>query len=245
MNKMKFYLAKLPVLSIIIFYLFCFIAAILYPGSEKEIINFKSDYYSFTHNFLSELGCLKTNNDEANPEIVKVDNTTSMLLFNSGLILIGLTISLFYLNFKKFFNYINDNKSCKKVSLLTSMTGFIAGLMFAGIGVFPGDVSYYWHVFFANGAFLLLFFVSIFHTITIYLSNNITNIYSAGYLIFTICLLFYVYLLFYGPQINAYTSYTEKQLMLQVISQKMIVIVFTLAMLSQVRVMNRFLNYRK
>ena len=242
---MKFYLTKLPVISISVFYIFCLVAALFYPGSEKEIINFKSDYYSFTHNFLSELGCLKNNIDETNPEIIKVDNTTSMLLFNSGLILIGFTISLFYLKFNKFFSYINDNNSCKKFSLLTSIAGFIAGLMFAGVGVFPGDVSYYWHVFFANGAFLLLFFVSILHTITIYLSNNIANIYSAGYLIFTICLLFYVYLLFYGPQINAYTTYTEKQLMLQVVSQKMIVIVFTLAMLSQVRVMNRFLNYRK
>ena len=79
---MKFYLAKLPVLSIIIFYLFCFIAAILYPGSEKEIINFKSDYYSFTHNFLSELGCLKTNNDENNPEIVNTQDESSPQLFS-------------------------------------------------------------------------------------------------------------------------------------------------------------------
>ena len=111
--KMKFYLNKLPVISISIFYIFCLIAAYFYPGSEKEIINFKSENYSFTHNFLSELGCLKTNTDEINPEIIQADNTISMLFFNSGLILIGLTISLFYLNFKNIFNHIKDNKACR------------------------------------------------------------------------------------------------------------------------------------
>ncbi len=245
MNKIKLYLVKLPIISISTFYFFCLIAALLYPGSEKEIINFKSDYYSFTHNFLSDLGSLKTNNDQSNPEVLKIENTASMLFFNSGLILIGFTISFFYLNFNKFFNFINDNDLCKKISLQTSILGFIAGLMFAGVGFIPSDLHYDWHVFFANGAFLLLFFVSIFHTITIYLSNRINNVYSIGYLTFTICLLFYVYLLFYGPQINAYTNYTENQLILQVVSQKMIVIVFTISMLSQVTVVNRFLIYRK
>ncbi len=151
---MKFYLNKLPVISISIFYIFCLIAAYFYPGSEKEIINFKSDNYSFTHNFLSELGCLKTNTDEINPEIIQADNTISMLFFNSGLILIGFTISLFYLNFKNIFNHIKDNKTCRSLSLITSYIGFIAGIMFSGVGFVPDDLSFEWHVFFANGAFL-------------------------------------------------------------------------------------------
>ena len=242
---MKLYLKKLPVISISVFYIFCFIAAYLYPGSEKEIINFKSENYSFTHNFLSELGCLKTNTDETNPNIIQADNTISMLFFNSGLILIGFTISLFYVNFKNFFNHINDNKACKTFSLITSYIGFKAGLMFSGIGFVPDDLSFELHVFFANGAFLLLFFVSIFHTMTIYYSDNINNIYSLGYLIFTICLLLYVYLIFYGPQISPYTSFTEDQLILQVVAQKIIVIIFTFSMLSQVIALNRFLIYRK
>ena len=66
-------------------------AALLYPGSQKEIINYESNYYSLTHNFLSELGSLRTNTDETNPEIIQKDNTTSMLLFNSSLIFIGAT----------------------------------------------------------------------------------------------------------------------------------------------------------
>ena len=54
-----------------------------------------------------------------------------------------------------------------------------------------------------------------------------------------------MYLIFYGPQINPYTNFTEEQLILQVVSQKMIVIVFTFSMLSQVIALNRFLIYRK
>jgi len=103
MKKARFYLVKLPIISITIFFFCSIIAALIYPGSHKEIIEYQSDYYSFTHNFLSELGSLKTNTDETNLAIIQKDNTPSMLLFNGSLILIGGTLMLFYFNFKKVF----------------------------------------------------------------------------------------------------------------------------------------------
>jgi len=42
MNKTNFFLTKFPLISVLIFYSFCLIAAFFYPGSEKEIINYKS-----------------------------------------------------------------------------------------------------------------------------------------------------------------------------------------------------------
>jgi len=60
MKKVRFYLVKLPVISITIFFFCCIVAALIHPGSHKEIIGYQSDYYSFTHNFLSELGSFKT-----------------------------------------------------------------------------------------------------------------------------------------------------------------------------------------
>ena len=71
MKKARLYLVRLPIISIVVFLICCIIAAIIYPGSHKEIIEYKSEVYSFTHNFLSELGSLKTNTDETNPKIIQ------------------------------------------------------------------------------------------------------------------------------------------------------------------------------
>ena len=234
MNKTSFFLTKLPLISVSIFYLFCIVAVLFYPGSEKEIINYKNDSYSISHNFLSELGCLKTNTDETNPNIVQEYNTFSMIFFNSGLILIGLTICLFYYHFNKYFKFSSESNRTKKLSFTTSIIGIISGFMFSGVGFVPHDVSFIWHVVFANGAFLFLFIVSIFHTLTIYSSKKIGTIFSLGYLLFSICLLFYVYIIFLGPKIGPGFVFNEEELVLQVVAQKTIVVLFTIAMLSQV-----------
>ena len=232
-KKTRFYLVKLPIYTISIFYFFCVISAYFFPGSEKEIINFKSENYSFTHNFFSELGCLKTNTDETNPSILEKDNTPSMILFNSGLILIGITLVMFYYTFEKLFVLLKDETSLN-YSKFTKPLGILSGIFFSGVGFVPHDLDFGLHVFFANGAFLILFFLCVFHTITIYKSKYISNIYSFGYLLFCFCLLIYVLLIFFGPQIGPGKIFTENELILQVVSQKIIVFIFTFAILSQV-----------
>jgi hypothetical protein len=42
MKKIHFALVKLPVISITLFFCCCLVAALIHPGSEKEIINFKN-----------------------------------------------------------------------------------------------------------------------------------------------------------------------------------------------------------
>ena len=232
-KKIKFYLVTLPIYTISIFYFFCIISAYFYPGSEKEIINFKSENNSFTHNFFSELGCLKTNTDETNPSILKKDNTLSMILFNSGLILIGITLIMFYYTFERLFILLKDEANLN-YSKFTKPLGILSGIFFSGVGFVPHDLDFGLHVFFANGAFLILFFLCVFHTMTIYKSKYISNIYSFGYLLFCFCLLIYVLLIFFGPQIGPGKMFTENELILQVVSQKIIVLIFTLAILSQV-----------
>ena len=178
-KRIKFYLIYLPIYAISIFYIFCLISAYIFPGSEKEIINFKSENYSFTHNFFSELGCLKTNADETNPRILKIDNTPSMILFNSALVLIGITLIMFYYTFEKLFILLKDERNLK-YSKFTKPLGIFSGVFFSGVGFVPHDLDFGLHVFFANGAFLILFFLCIFHTITIHKSKYISNIYSFG-----------------------------------------------------------------
>ena len=115
-SKLVFYLVKFPAFAIALFFFFTTIAALLYPGSVREGIGFESDYYSFTHNFLSELGTFTINSDETNPFAIKEDNTPSMLLFNGSLLLIGFTIVMFYLYFEKLFVFAQDNSHAFKNS---------------------------------------------------------------------------------------------------------------------------------
>ena len=141
MKQVKFYLTTLPVYSIVLFFSCCVFAALLYPGSQKETIGYASEYYSFTHNFLSELGSLKTNTDEANPAIAQEDNTPSMLLFNGSLILIGVTLMLFYTQFKEVFLTLNDTAKAQKLAKITKPVGLLAGILYAGVGLVPHGLA--------------------------------------------------------------------------------------------------------
>ena len=241
MEKARFYLVKLPVISIVVFFFCCVVAAIIYPGSHKEIINYESDVYSFTHNFLSELGSLKTNTDETNPKILQENNTPSMILFNGSLILIGATLMLFYVEFKKIFTLIKDSYKARFYAKITLPVGLLAGFFYAGVGFVPHDLHFATHVFFANSAFLVLFFLCILHSITVYFSNFLSNNYVIGYISFCVVLFIYLYIIFFGPQIGPGEIFTEKELMLQVISQKSIVLTFMAAILHQVYGFNKIL----
>ncbi len=234
MKKAQLYLVRLPIIACTIFFFCCIIAALIYPGSHKEMINYQSDYYSFTHNFLSDLGSLKTNTDETNPAIIQEDNTPSMLLFNGSLILIGITLMLFYFHFKKVFPLMEDTSKSIFYARITMPVGLLAGFFYAGVGIVPHDLHFETHVFFANNAFLTLFFLCILHSITIYHSNILSNTYSLGYIGFCVVLFVYLRIIFFGPQIGPGKIFSEQDLMLQVIAQKSIVITFMAAFLHQV-----------
>ena len=244
MKKLRFYLVKLPVISITIFFFCCIVAALIHPGSHKEIIGYQSDYYSFTHNLLSELGSFKTNTDETNTAIIQKDNTPSMLLFNGSLILIGATLMLFYLNFKKVFSFIEDSSRSIFYSKITMPIGLLAGFFYAGVGLVPHDLHFGAHVFFANSAFLTLFFLCILHSITVYHSNFLSNSYVIGYVAFCMVLFIYLRIIFFGPQIGPGKIYSEADLMLQVIAQKSIVLTFMAAILHPVYGFNLVLKKR-
>ena len=245
MKRARFYLVRLPIISIVVFLICCIIAAIIYPGSHKEIIDYKSEVYSFTHNFLSELGSLKTNTDETNPKIIQEDNTSSMILFNGSLILIGATLMLFYVEFKKVFTLIKDSYKTRLYAKITLPVGLLAGFFYAGVGLVPHDLHFATHVFFANSAFLILFFLCILHSITVYHSNFVSNNYVIGYIAFCIVLFIYLYIIFFGPQIGPGKIFSEKELILQVVSQKFIVLTFMAAILHQVYGFNKILTNKE
>jgi hypothetical membrane protein len=182
--------------------------------------------YSLSHNFLSALGGLETSSGEI--------NTASSIIFNSSLVLVGATLVLFYMRFKDLFKATDDSENSIKFARLSQPVGLVAGILFAGVGLIPYDLHFGAHVFFANYAFLVLFILSILHSLTVYHSKFMSNRYALGYMLFCIVLLIYLYIIFFGPKLGPGTNYSETDLMIQVISQKSIVFSLILSILVQV-----------
>ncbi len=241
-SKLKVYLVRVPFIAISIFFILNAIAVYLYPGCTKEIINYHSDHYSFTHNFLSGLGSMQTNTDNVNIDIERVDNTPSMLLFNSSLVLIGFSVFMFYFFFNKFFVAYKDNEKSIRFSRFTKPFGMIAGVFYAGVGLVPHDLHFGLHVFFAHGAFSVLLLVCIFHSLAIYFSKHLSNAYAIGYVSFCMFLSVYLGIIFFGPQIGPGRVFTENELILQVLAQKMIVFTFISSILIQIFGLNKVLR---
>jgi hypothetical membrane protein len=225
-TRIYFGLVRFPIISISVFFICFLLAAFLFPGSEIEHIDFKSDMYSLSHNFLSGLGGLETSSGET--------NTASSIIFNASLVLVGATLVLFYMRFKDIFKATGDSEKSIKLARLTQPVGLVAGVLFAGVGFVPYDLHFGAHVFFANYAFLVLFILSILHSLTVYHSNFMSNRYALGYMLFCIVLLVYLYIIFLGPKISPDSNFSETDLMIQVISQKSIVFSLILSILIQV-----------
>ena len=111
-SRFKLYLFIVPYIGIISFFTFNIIAISGYPGYDKcSFFNdedCKSDHYSFSLNFFSELGSIYTNTDDDGPPINEmgennIKNTFSMIFFNLSLIIVGIVIIIFYQYFYKLF----------------------------------------------------------------------------------------------------------------------------------------------
>ena len=241
-SRLKLYLFIVPYIGIISFFTFNIVAISGYPGYDKcSFFNdedCKSDHYSFLLNFFSELGSIYTNTDDDGPPVNEmgennIKNTFSMIFFNLSLIVVGIVIIIFYQYFYKLFIFKNDSSNSQKYSLLCRYIGLLTGLMFAGIGLVPHDLDFKLHVFFANGAFLTLLILSIFHTLSFYNSKYIKSHYAYGYIFFCVLLAAYLYLIFLGPEIGPGMNFSRNDLILQVVGQKLIILSFTIAMVYQ------------
>ncbi len=235
-DQQYFRLVTLPVIAISIFVIFFLIAVLFFPGTEFSHLNYKSEQYSLSHNFLSSLGRIESSNGKS--------NIISCILFNTSLVLVGVTIMEFYRGFKEFFITTEDTPRSIILSKYTKPVGIISGFLFAGVGVVPHDLHHGTHVFFANYAFLSLFVLSFLHSIAVYSSRYLSNIYAVGYVVFCFVLLVYIYIIFLGPKITPGAFFSERDLMIQVISQKLIVASLIISMLLQVHGIKRLLNKR-
>ena len=176
--------------------------------------------YKIENNFLSQLGQIYINEKL---------NLVSFLFFNIGLINVGVVISLFYYNL---FDFFKEKISNLLMLRCLQILGIISGICFAGVGIFPTDITFSYHVFFANYSFYFLLSVSILQTILIFKTNVLSNQYAFGYMLFCIFLGLYVRLLLFGG--NPAEGMPEGMYQSKhVISQKLIVLTIMIATLHQ------------
>ena len=190
-------------------------AMLFYPGSTYRD-NLTSGY-SFTENFLSDLGRTLTFSGEI--------NFISAQLFNMSLILAGAVFTLFYLHVRKVFNKENP----RALAFIGSFFGILGGLSLVGVGLTPADLYLDLHIICANWLFRFMCIASLFYTVVIFRHSTLKNKYAAGYMVFTISILLYILISELGPD----PKISHFALVLQVVSQKIILLIFMVAIYIQ------------
>jgi len=211
----KIWLITMPRQVLWLFVILNIASMILYPGSTYR--DHLTLGYSFTENFLSDLGRTLTFSGEI--------NFLSSQLFNMSLVLAGGVFALFYLHVRKVFN--SDKQ--KSLAFIGSFLGILGGISLVGVGLTPADLYLNLHIIFANCLFRFMFVASLFYTIVIFRHPTFENKYSGGYLVFSITILIYILIseLGPGPRVSHFA------LVLQVVSQKIILLIFMVAIYIQ------------
>ena len=216
-NKHNIYLVELPGVCLIIFFVLQIISMFCYPGGT--LFNFDAEGYSFTRNFLSDLGRSTSFSEE--------NNFLSSQLFNTSLIIAGGIFIMFY------YNIIYIFVECKYmiIAITGSFFGILGGAMLIMVGLTPSDLYLSLHVLAAKWLFRSFFISSICYATVIYLSNLFDNKDAIGYVLFSLSIFLYIIILELGPS----PKESELALTIQVISQKIILIIMFMAFYMQTR----------
>ena len=180
---MNFWTVKVIRYVTIFFVIAFIIASYFYPGGN--IHDPAQLGYSFTHNFLSDLGGLESHSGE--------DNIISSVFFNLSMLLfffIGISFLFVPILFK-------ENKSTFILAIIGSLFFFIGSMFFAGVGLTPYDVFFDLHVFFALNSFRLMIPASLIYLI-VFLRSSLSGKYITVITSFLFLVTAYVIYLNFG-----------------------------------------------
>ena len=135
--------------------------------------------YSFTHNFLSDLGGMKSRSGESNIVSFYIFNACMISFFLGG-------IAFLYVP-----GLFKNNRTNYYLAIAGSLFFFIGACFFAGVGFTPYDLYFKQHVFFALNGFRLMVPAGIFYLIVL-LRSPIKNSYSLVTSFFLLSTLAYV-----------------------------------------------------
>jgi len=214
-NDIGLWLIELPRLALGIFIILNIIAILSYPGGTY--IDHSTSGYSFTRNFLSDLGRTFSFSEEV--------NFLSAQLFNMSLILAGMIFTSFYLHVRKVF--FVDN--LRTLAFIGSFFGILGGFSLAGVGLTPANLYLDLHIICATWLFRFFFVASLCYSVVIFRHSKFENKYAIGYLVFTFSILLYIIISELGPD----PKVDQFALTVQVVSQKMILVILMAAIYIQ------------
>ena len=216
-----FFMITYPRISLTIFITLVAIGMYLYPGSTYH--DHETMRYLFNENFLSDLGRTITHGGS--------NNFHSSILFNTSLMLGAVTYIIFYLLIKELFD-------SNLISKLGSLFGVLGSLCMIGVALTPSDLFLSPHILFNMWLFRFFLLSTLCYTWLIYKNKQINNSYLAGNLIFIVFLLIYIIILMYGPSPRE----SHAALILQALSQKIILFNFMLSIIVQTMAYNKILR---
>lgn len=208
-----FSLVALPRLGLSLFFFFFAISIFFYSGGTINDPNTLG--YSFSRNFFSDLG------------IVDKDNMISVVFFALALLICGLTFTIYYYNFLSFFTNETFDHTMGRFGCLV---GILGAIFFIIVGFTPHNYVIDPHVFVVKWAFRCFLITSISFTYVFFKDDRFSTQYGIGYILFAIFILFYILIMEFGPDPN---SGKDFDLIFNVISQKIIVLIFALSILFQ------------
>ena len=212
MNRIRFALVAMPRYSITIFILLLMVSISFYSGGTLN--DPSSPGYSMTRNFFSDLG------------ILSQENIVSVAMFGLALLLCGLTFIFYFYYFMKLFN---QDTLISKLGKIGAFFGIIGAICFIIVGFTPHNFVHDSHVIAVNWAFRCFFFASSFLTFSIFRDKRFDHRYAYGYFLFALLIFFYILVLEFGPS----PSESDFALVFNVVSQKIIVLVFIFSVLFQ------------
>jgi hypothetical membrane protein len=185
-----------------LFVVLTLIAMLTYAGGTP--LDHTAPGYSFTQNFLSNLGMLTAESGRS--------NWVSAALFFIALGAAGACLAIFFSLFPRMFQ---NNRLQRVLSLIGSVLGVLAGICFIGIAFTPADIARSSHVFFVTWAFNLFPLAVLFYVPVLFMDKSYSKVYAWIFTIFCLMLIGYYFLLTDGP------SFTSPEgLVIQVVGQR-------------------------
>jgi hypothetical protein len=187
-----------------IFILLTVLAMLTYAGGALD--NPYAAGYSFTHDFLSNLGMLTALSGKP--------NWVSAILFFISLAMAGACLVAFFILFPGLF----QSKCLQKtLSIAGSILGVLAGISFIGIAFAPADVARPAHVQFVMWAFRLFPLAVLCYVPVMFVDKQYPKLYAWVFAIFCLMLIGYYLLLTNGPEFSS-----PQGLVIQAVGQKVI-----------------------
>ena len=143
----------LPSAAIVVFIFLVIMGAMSYEGGHRLDLN--SEGYSFSNNYLSDLGRIKT--------VAGMDNSIPFYCFNSALIILSVVFSFYFLFLPSVYD---ESIEIQNIARVGSVFGFLASICFAGVAYTPADLFIDAHIFFADWLFRLMNLTIVFYAVT-------------------------------------------------------------------------------